>query len=193
MSRTTTTEQFAMVPMDLVNNAKIHASAIRVYAKLAGSVNSADSVPASWLSARTLSTELGLSQRTVQRSFEALIKHGWLAEVSEENWLPRWKTALEGRVQAVRVLSLPRHPKKAPTQTTGRKPTRKEKAEEQTRTRVTKERELFRSGLMEYLETGVVPDRIQGRHGSLTMALLTGKIVDEASVQKFLDQNFKVR
>ena len=183
-------EQFALVPMALINNPQIHASAIRVYARLAGAVNSQDSVPAAWLSARSLASELGISRRTVERAIEALIQYGWLAPVDESNWLPRWKNALDGHVQTVRVFRLPRHPKKTPNQTP-HKPTRKEKAAEETRTKRAKDRAFYEKGLREYLQTGEVPNRILGKNATLEMALHNGKIVDEASVQRWLDQHFK--
>ena len=183
-------EQFAMVPMALINNPQIHASAIRVYARLAGAVNSQDSVPAAWLSARSLASELGMSRRTAERAIEALIQHGWLAVVPEDKWLPRWKNALDGHVQTVRVFRLPRHPKKIPNQNP-HKPTRKEKAAEENRTKRAKERAFFEKGLREYLQTGEVPNRILGKNANLESELREGTFVDEASVQRWLGKTYK--
>lgn len=104
--------QFAMVPMDLITNTQIHHSAFRVYAMLAMSVNSSDSKAASWVSTRSLARDLDMAPRTVRQALVDLKAQGWLTEIPESDWLPRWREILADRVQTVRVYGLPRHPTK---------------------------------------------------------------------------------
>jgi DNA-binding transcriptional MocR family regulator len=98
------------IPVDLITSA--HPSALRVYAMLAASVDASDSKAASWVSTRSLAKDLHMAQRTVQQALVDLTTQGWLTEIPESDWLPRWRETLADRVQTVRVYGLPRHPVK---------------------------------------------------------------------------------
>lgn len=188
--------QFAMIPMDLIKDrgSKEHPitpNVVAVYAVLAGAVNSQDTVAAAWPSTRAVGKQLGINHTTVARAIQTLIHHGWLAEVTEDQWLPRWREAMNGRLQPVRILTLPRHPKQEQTKrNANRRLARGQKKVEVQKEARSAERERQRAALVEYRETGVKPVAMSRYTGVYAMNLqnVDHSTLTDAQIEALLDK-----